>query len=281
MSLPSEPHNYWRSYWSGTTALFSQNPAESGARYPRELSEWIHRVEARILFERCRPTAEDIVADLGAGGGRFSLALAPAVRRVHAVEHSQLHDVLAGNAAPFSNIVCLKASIQEAVLPEPCTLALLSGVLMYATDDAATAILKKAAALLAEDGMLVLREPMRPGGLVNVDWKYHLPGERYEIREDRHFEVYRDPGWYTGVCAGLGLRAEGGCISHAPVFYFLPEWFPGRQRIRAAVTRLLADERRYPAMHAYDRILRIPYALLMRLLRKKTMRFLFFRKRMV
>ncbi len=278
MKQPDGLKNYWRDYWSGKRDIFAANQAESGSRYPQAFSEWVHRVEVKTIFERCRPGPEDCAADFGAGGGRFSLALARLVRRVYAVEHSQLHEVLTANAAPFGNISCLKCSIQDAVIPDPCSIALISGVLMYATDAGAEAILAKAAQSLAQGGMLVLREPMQSGGVININGKLYRPGDAYVIEEDKHFEWYRDSAWYVETAGKHGLLPVGGCISHAPVLYFLPGFIPFKTRIHARMARLLADERNFTLMDRYDRIMRGPYGLIRRLLRKKSMRFLFFKK---
>ncbi len=278
MKQRGDTTDYWLRYWSSAKDVFSSNPSESGSRYPRAFSEWIHEVEVKTVFERSRPGPDDAVADFGAGGGRFSLAFAPFVKRVYAVEHSDLYAVLVANAAPFGNIVCLKNSIQEAVIPEPCSIAVISGVLMYSTDAAAENILGKAAESLTRNGVLVLREPLRPGGMVNVNRKLYRPKDAYVIREDQHFEFYRDPAWYVEVAGRHGLRPTGGCISHAPVFYFLPGWFPFKTRIHSFMAGFLADKRHSGALVRYNRVLRGPYGFLRHLLRKKSMRFLFFQK---
>ena len=254
-------------------------PTESGAKYPPVLSAWVHEREVALITERVKPSSVDSVIDLGAGGGRFTAMLAPLCSRVVAVEPSDLITILRDNTEAFGNVTCLHERIQDISCDEKFSIAIISGVLMNMPHEDARASLAKAASLLKENGVLVLREPVARGGIVNVDWKYYPQDSAPQPGDDSYFEHYRDSSFYINTLASLGLHHRGTVISHAPVFYFLPEWFPGRKAVLNTVLSLLQNERARPFMRAYNDIFRHPYAFMMDLFKKKSMRLHFFVKR--
>ena len=264
--------------WSRSVDDFSSVRTESGAKYPPALSAWVHELETDLLLQRTRPTRADAVIDLGAGGGRFSTFFAPRCGRVTAVEPSDLIGVLRANAARFPTMECLHRRIQDIAFDGEFTIALISGVLMYMPHEAARLCLRLAARALKAGGMLVLREPVARGGLVNVDWQYYRQGTEPRIPDNAYFEHYRDPSFYRHECASHGLRHRETTISHAPVFHFLPQSVPFRETLQGIVPFLVQNKRCRPLMKGYNALMRHPYAMIMDALGKKTMRFHFFIK---
>ncbi len=264
--------------WSKHIENFKSLHTESGAKYPPALSAWVHELETDLLLQRTKPTRADAVIDLGAGGGRFSTFFASRCGLVTAVEPSDLIDVLRANASSFANIECVRQRIQDISYNGEFTIALISGVLMNMPHEAAKLCLRIAAKALKPGGTLILRESVAREGLVNVDWKYYPQGSEPRISDGSHFEYYRDLSFYRDECALHGLRHRETIISHAPVLYFLPEYIPFRDRLRNIVPFLLQSPRLRPFMKGYNALMRHPYALVMDLLKKKTMRFHFFVK---
>ena len=264
--------------WSRSVKDFTSVRTESGAKYPPALSAWVHELETDLLLQRTKPTRADSVLDLGAGGGRFSTFFAPRCGRVTAVEPSDLIGVLRANAASFANMECVRQRIQDIAFDGEFTIALISGVLMYMPHETAKLCLRLAAKALKPGGALVLREPVARQGLVNVDWQYYRQGSEPRIADDAYFEHYRDPSFYRDECASHGLRHRETIISHAPVLHFLPQSIPCRETLRRLVPFLLQSPRSRPLMKAYNALMRHPYAVMMDVLKKKTMRFHFFIK---
>ena len=264
--------------WSKSAETFKKLATESGAKYPPVLSAWVHEREVALITERVKPSSADSVLDLGAGGGRFTTMFAPLCSSVVAVEPSDLITVLRENTKEFANVACLHERIQDVSCRDEFTVAIISGVLMNMPHEDARSCLSKAAKALKKGGVLVLREPVAQRGIVNVDWKYYPQGQEPQFAEDSYFEYYRDSSFYIEACASLGLRHTGTVISHAPVFYFLPDAWPCKKGIQRMVFSLLQHKWSKPLMEVYNDIFRYPYALIMDLLKKKTMRFHFFVK---
>lgn len=264
--------------WSGTVQNFSSVPTESGAKYPPVLSAWVHALETKILEQRTKPALPDAMLDLGAGGGRFSTYFAARCGSVTAVEPSDLINVLRANTAPFANVQCLHQRIQDITFTEEFRIVLISGVLMYMPHEEAGLSLGLAAKALKPGGILVLREPVARKGIINVNWKYYPQGSEPDISDDTYFEHYRDFSFYRDTCLSHGLRLTGTTISHAPVFYFLPEGFPFKATIQKTMLFLLQAPWSVPLMEIYNSVMKHPYAAIMDLFKKKTMRFHFFIK---
>lgn len=142
---------------------------------------------ARDIFaalERQVPLQRDWAAlDYGCGTGLLTLALAPRVRRILAVDSSQgMLDVLAKKAAAggFSHIEPLRADFsQDPLPPGPCDLVASAMTLHHVADVAA--LLRKFFALLAPGGFLALAD------LDQEDGTFHASSEGIH-----HFGFGRD-----------------------------------------------------------------------------------------
>ncbi len=264
--------------WGRKINLFKDNPAESGAGYPPVLSRWVHDVEVGTILRVCSLQSTDSLIDLGAGGGRFALTLAPHVAQVVAVEPSNLFDVLQRNTQGYENIICVRETIQDFVAKQQFTLAIISGVLMYLSDTESEKCLAKAASLLKDDGFLILREPVVRGGLVNINWRYFPYKKNINKNDDDHYEIYRDSAMYTSICAKYRMKKITIQISHAPVFHFLPDKFFLKKYLSGKMQNLLSKPENYQAMDTYNKFAAPVYGFIMNILHKKTMRLHFFQK---
>lgn len=264
--------------WSRTLNSFSKSGSESGAKYPPHIGDWVNYIELETLLEVVKPSASDRVIDLGAGGGRFTVGVAPFVSHVTAIEPSELYGVLASNVENLPNVVHKQKRIQDVQCVGDYSIAIISGVLMYMPDNEARKCLEIAATALREGGSLVLREPVARGGIVNVDWKYYASGNHPEITSTQYFEQYRDQRFYTDFLRQKGLRHVKTVISHAPVFHFTSDNMLASRCAKRLMQRLLSTKTNYGYMKVYNKICRLPYAVLMDVFKKKTMRLLFYKK---
>ncbi len=107
-------------------------------------------------------------ADIGAGGGDVTLALAEIVGRdgrVYAVDiDPRARDDIAQAAAAHSQILAITQAAEELTLPEPVDLAFCRFVLMHVIDP--VIVLRRMGAAVRPGGWVVAQEPITSAGRV-------------------------------------------------------------------------------------------------------------------
>jgi len=122
-------------------------------------------------------------ADIGAGGGDVSVALAEVVGRdgrVYAVDSDpHARDLVAEAAAAHSQVVAITQAAEELLLPEPVDLAFCRFLLMHVHDP--LAVLTRMGRVVRRSGWIVAQEPLTSGGRVG--------GQALSMPEARHPDV--------------------------------------------------------------------------------------------
>lgn len=153
--------------------------AELGLRndvYRRPLATALERVAVAPGW-RC--------ADVGAGGGDVSVALAAVVGRsgrVYAVDSDPFardETARAAASAGEAQVVALTQAAEELTLPEPVELVFCRFLLMHVVDPAV--VLRRMAGVLAPGGSLVAQEPVTSAGRVG--------GSAMSMPDARHPDV--------------------------------------------------------------------------------------------
>lgn len=85
-------------YYNSRLESFKRSEHEhQGSDYPTDVINFISRLEIESVVEHLDIQPHFTVLDIGAGGGRWTLTLAPKVASVTAVEPSDLFDLLWGS----------------------------------------------------------------------------------------------------------------------------------------------------------------------------------------
>lgn len=176
----------------------------------RETAERRHLAERDMAFPLLRlPDARAQVLDIGCGGGRWAASLAGA-------DGKGVADYLGIDFSPaliqLAQAQNLPSAYRFEVLPigefaagAPLPRASYSHVLVvavaiYLNDDEVEAMLRRAAALLAPQGRLYLREGVTTGAE-----RLTLIEEPSDALQDRYSVVYRTPAEYDRLVAACGL----------------------------------------------------------------------------
>ncbi len=122
-------------------------------------------------------------ADVGAGGGDVSVALAEVVGhdgRVYAVDSDpHARDLVAEAAAAHSQIVAITQAAEELLLPEPVDLAFCRFLLMHVHDP--LVVVRRMGRAVGPAGWVVAQEPVTTAGRVG--------GQPLSMPEARHPDV--------------------------------------------------------------------------------------------
>ena len=122
-------------------------------------------------------------ADVGAGGGDVSVALAEVVGRdgrVYAVDRDpHARDLVAEAAAAHSQVVAITQAAEELLLPEPVDLAFCRFLLMHVHDP--LAVLTRMGRAVRRAGWVVAQEPLTTAGRVG--------GQVLSMPDARHPDV--------------------------------------------------------------------------------------------
>ena len=164
------------------------------------------------LVELAEPRGDDRVIDLGAGTGLLSLALAPRVRELVAVDISErmlerLDD--AAVADGIHNIQTVAADLRRLPLEDESATLVVSNYAFHHVDDAGK-----------ELGLAEARRILRPGGrLVICDMMFSLslePRDRRLIAEKVNGLLKRGPGGVVRILCNAGRVLAGRWEQPAP-----------------------------------------------------------------
>ena len=207
--------------FSSRRESFELSPHEHQASdYESDVIELISRLEIDSVCEVLPIASHFNVLDIGAGGGRWTQALAGEVASVTAVEPSSLCELIESRTRRFGNVKCVSQTFEDFELTQQYELAIIYGTLMYLhPDEQAQAFLTKAASAVKEGGYLVLGEAVARRSKYMADW-LETPGELFvsELSSIRYWEVLRTEKFYVDVCKANGLSPIAIFESHAPVF---------------------------------------------------------------
>jgi SAM-dependent methyltransferase len=258
------------SYYSSRLESFQRSQHEhQGSNYPADVIELVSRIEIESVIEHLDIRPHYTVLDIGAGGGRWTLALAPKVASITAVEPSDLFNVLLSRTKHLPNVTCLHQPFEDVQLSQEFDVAVIYGTLMYVpTDEGARAFLAKAATAVRENGYLVLGEAIARRPKILADWK-EMPGDwsvDVLLETSRYWEVLRSATFYREECRTNRLSLVTEFESHAPVF--------GRTRAWPIVKSL-----RWHTILAYNKACRNAYGMLKWLVDMRRMRMMVWKKR--
>ncbi len=136
---------------------------------PDALRDDVYRRPLATALERLGVGPGWRCADVGAGGGDVSVALAELVGhdgRVYAVDSDpRARDEAARAAASFSQVVCITQAGEDLLLPEPVDLAFCRFLLMHVIDPAV--VLGRMRRATRAGGWVVAQEPITSAGRVD------------------------------------------------------------------------------------------------------------------
>lgn len=174
----------------------------------RETAEQRHLAERDMAFSLLDlPDARAHVLDIGCGGGRWAASLAEGegVAGYLGIDFSRalIHLARAQKLPPAYRFEVLPVAefAAGAALPRASySHVLIVAVAIYMNDDEVEAMLRRAAALLAPQGRLYLRE-----GVTTGTERLTLIEEPSDALQDRYSVVYRTPAEHARLIAACGL----------------------------------------------------------------------------
>ena len=237
------------------------------ADYQPDVIELISKLEIQSVLEVLGIQPHFNVLDIGAGGGRWTLALADKVASITAIEPSALCDLLRSRTKSFSNVHCIHQTFEDFELTQQYDLVIIYGTLMYMPGDQhIQAILSKAAKAVREDGYFVLGEAIARRRKWIADWR-NTPKELFEstLPNCQYWEVLRTGEFYSNLCRANYLYLVAKFESHAPLF--------GRSSLWPVVKSL-----GWKTIYTYNKACRDLYGMLKYLLDMRRMRIMIWKK---
>ena len=164
------------------------------------------------------------VLELGAGNGRWAVALAPLVGAYIGIDFSQtMVDFARCRAAQagLSNVTFFRAAVQDYVCAQKFDVIYLSSVSQYLNDDDLSAVVRRLHGLLQPDGTVIERTTIRDWGRLITD-------------QDEYFAIYRTPQELVNLFREAGwsncYRNPSYHVLHFPPF--TRRWVGGRKFAR-------------------------------------------------
>jgi 2-polyprenyl-3-methyl-5-hydroxy-6-metoxy-1,4-benzoquinol methylase len=149
----------------------------------RGLRDDVYRRPLATALDRLGIGPGWVCADVGAGGGDVSVALAEIVGRegrVYAVDSDPLaRDEVAKAAAAHSQVLAVTQAGEDLRLPEPVDLAFCRFLLLHVFDP--SAVLSRMAAAVRPGGWVVAQEPITSAG--------RIAGRPFSMPDARHPDV--------------------------------------------------------------------------------------------
>lgn len=189
----------------------------------RQLAEWNHFCRLVSFRQTLR------VLELGCGAGRWALLMAPLVQSVVAVDFSSEMIALAKNRAESAgvrNVRFIIGTAQDFLLPECYDVIYLSGVDQYLDDTSLRATISHAAAMLAQNGILIDRVTISTGA-------------RFVCDQTGGYQcIYRTLAELESAFASEGFEMRYHAPSHYPLrLTRLTRWRPVAFMLQALLER--------------------------------------------
>jgi cyclopropane fatty-acyl-phospholipid synthase-like methyltransferase len=268
-------------HFSSKIERFSQCRFYSGATWESaQFAEVASHLEIQAIFEWIPLSKSCRVLDIGAGGGRWSLALVNTVESITAIEPSDAFETLRERLSSFKNARCVKQPFEEFLDDKPYDLIIISGVLMYILEpNHLKKFLSKVAGMLKDSGYLVLREPVvARGERIKMDQVYKKSWSQAELDKCRYLEIIRPKILYASICRSLGLQTVALFASHAPIIKESIFRLKFIRNLHDRVNERFVCMGNIKYLIIAHRLLRKPYLWLGMLSNKQTMTILIFRK---
>jgi SAM-dependent methyltransferase len=193
----------------------------------RGLRDDVYRRPLATALERLGIGPGWTCADVGAGGGDVSVALAEIVGRggrVYAVDSDPMaRDEVAETAATHSQVVAITQSGEDLILPEQVDLAFCRFLLLHVMDP--SVVLARMAASVRPGGWVVAQEPITSAGRIDGE-PFSMPAARHPDIGALLPSLARDAGLIT-VDAWAEAPAGAGPGPVADYLRLLTEVDPG------------------------------------------------------
>jgi precorrin-6B methylase 2 len=152
-----------RKFWSDRAKVTQLPRLESQVNFENDksLADLRVKAETALIEEKLQLDKSDIVVDLGAGNGRFSLLFAPKVKKVIAVEY--INDFTSSikqqaKKLQLNNIEVLNIPAEEFCLDDCADVVFVSGLLHYLDTEQYSQTVGNIFKTLKSGGVLFLRE---------------------------------------------------------------------------------------------------------------------------
>lgn len=167
-----------------------------------ETFAYMTAVEERLLMREVLDRPVDHAIDLASGSGRLLPVLCSRASRVTAIDNEPVFIARAREAlAPeqAARVQWLTGDVRDLDGLEPADAIVVSGLLVFLTDDEISSLFRRLADLLGPGGRIWNREPVANA----YEWR-RIEDDRFPAalyRSRRHLQ--------DAVCAGTGLRVRG------------------------------------------------------------------------
>ena len=151
------------------------------------------------------------VLDLGAGAGQWSFRFAELAKNIVAVEYSESMLELAineGKKKDIQNIKFVHCAAQEYSSEEQYDLIWISGLLIYLSDEDCECLINNCAAMLKNNGTLLLRDG------TGIQGRHEINNNYSEDLHAYYSAVYRTPEEYLSLFKRYGLNI----LNHEDMF---------------------------------------------------------------
>jgi len=152
-----------RRFWTERAGITDVPRFESQVNFENDAAIADLRVETEIavIDAELRLNASDILVDLGAGNGRFSLFFAPKVRKVVAVEYiNDFADIIKEQADKrgFKNVEIINSPAEDYCRNDFADVVFISGLLNYLDQEQYYKTLSNVSKTIRQGGRLFMRE---------------------------------------------------------------------------------------------------------------------------
>jgi precorrin-6B methylase 2 len=152
-------------FWSERAKVTETPRSESKVNFESDAKMADMRVEAEasLLNSELRLKSDDVLVDLGAGNGRFSLLFAPKVHKVTAVEYiKDFSDDIKEQAKMrgIENIEVINSPAEDFCRDNYASVVFISGLLIYLDHEQYYKTISNVSKTLKQGGRLFVREPV-------------------------------------------------------------------------------------------------------------------------
>jgi len=152
-----------KQFWIGRSKTVDVPRLESQVNFQTdaEIADLYIKNEIEVINTQLSLSNNNILVDLGAGNGRFSLLFAPKVRSIVAVEYiKDFTDAIIKQAKErgFSNIEVINSPAEDFCKENFADIVFVSGLLSFLDYEQYNQIIKNISKTLKKDGILFLRE---------------------------------------------------------------------------------------------------------------------------